>query len=255
MVVLNVDLDNTLIYSYKKNTKLGKINVEWYNGHWISYITKKTYKLLLSLKNQMLIVPTSTRSESQYKRINLRAGNIKYALVCNGGVLLENGIRNKEWYNKSQDIIKESIPELKKAASFLEKDLRRKMEIRFIDNLFIFTKCDRAEEVVQELKGFINTSQAGVFNNGEKVYVLPTGLDKGMAVKRFREYINADMVIAAGDSSFDISMLEAADKKLAPYGFARKYKINFKPEEAAEDMWFSEFILEYCINLASNYYK
>ncbi len=249
MVVLNLDLDNTLIYSYKKDTQLEKINVEWYNGRWISYITKKTYKLLLSLKNQMLIVPTSTRSESQYKRINLGTGNIKYALVCNGGVLLENGIRNKEWYNKSQDIIKESIPELKKAASFLEKDLRRKMEIRFIDGLFIFTKCDRAEEVVQDLKELLKDSLVYAANNGEKVYVLPYGMDKGMAVKRFREYINADMVIAAGDSSFDIKMLEAADKKLAPYGFARKYKINFKPEEAAEDMWFSEFILEYCINL------
>lgn len=255
MVVLNIDLDNTLIYSYKKMTEFEKINVEWYNGRWISYITKKTYKLLLSLKNQMLIVPTSTRSENQYKRINLGNWNIKYALVCNGGVLLENGIRNKEWYNKSQDIIKESIPGLKKAVSFLEKDLRRKMEIRFIDNLFIFTKCIRAEEVVQDLKEFLKGLLVYVYNNGEKVYVLPYGMDKGTAVKRFKKYISADMVIAAGDSSFDISMLEAADKKLAPYGFAKKYKINFKPEEAKEDMWFSEFILEYCIKLASTYCK
>lgn len=36
----------------------------------------------------MTIIPTSTRTEEQYKRIELDIGIVPYALVCNGGVLL-----------------------------------------------------------------------------------------------------------------------------------------------------------------------
>lgn len=37
-----------------------------------------------------MILPTTTRSIEQYKRINLGVGMDRYALVCNGGILLDN---------------------------------------------------------------------------------------------------------------------------------------------------------------------
>ena len=80
----------------------------------------------------MLVVPTSTRTIEQYERIRLGVGRFPYALVCNGGILLINGERDPEWYKDSLKNIKESRDELDKAIKFLEKDIRRSFELRFI---------------------------------------------------------------------------------------------------------------------------
>lgn len=240
MTVLHVDLDNTLIYSYRHDIGNVRVNVEVYQGREISFLTGTTYKNLKILKEKLLIVPTSTRSIEQYNRINLRIGSIPYALVCNGGVLLVNGERDDFWYQTSLQLIRESLPSLDLAGHFLEKDPRRKFELRFIENLFLFTKCEEPENVVAELRELLDTGMAEVFHNKEKVYVVPGKLSKGNAVERFREYRKADRVIAAGDSRFDISMLRAADLGIAPHGFRQEYSIHFDIEEMPGNGIFSD---------------
>ncbi len=246
MTVLNIDLDNTLIYSYKHDIGPDKINVERYHGREISYITGKTFELLKELESRLLIVPTSTRTIEQYERIRLGIGEIKYALVCNGGILLENGKSNDKWYQNSLKSIRKSVPQLHRAMQLLESEPRRKFELRFIEELFIFTKCEESENIVKELKEVLDNSLVDIFHNGEKVYVVPVDLQKGNAVARFQNYIHADKVIAAGDSEFDISMLKAADVRLAPYGFTKQFGIGFEVLEAKEKELFSEYLLDYC---------
>ena len=82
-----MDLDNTIIYSYKHDIGNEKINVEIYQGREISFITKKTQELLLMAKEKYMLIPTSTRTVGQYERIDLGIGAFPYALVCNGGIL------------------------------------------------------------------------------------------------------------------------------------------------------------------------
>ena len=105
----------------------------------------------------------------------------------------------------------------------LDKEPLRKFEIRFIEELFVFTTCSQPEKAVLSLKKELEGTLTDVFCNGEKVYVVPKKLNKGTAVRRFREYAGADEVIAAGDSGFDISMTETADIGIVPAGFCRKY--------------------------------
>lgn len=250
MTVLHVDLDNTLIYSCRHDIGNDRINAEIYQGREISFLTGITYENLRKLKEKILIVPTSTRSIEQYRRIDLRIGSIPYALVCNGGVLLVNGEKETSWYQTSLNLIRESLPALDTARRFLERDTRRKFELRFIEDLFLFTKCDEPENVVLELQETLDTSIADVFHNKEKIYVVPGKLNKGTAVERFREYRKAHRVIAAGDSRFDISMLRAADIGIAPYGFRQEFFIDFDIEEMPGNRIFSdemtERILELC---------
>ena len=250
MTVLHIDLDNTMIYSYKHNIGRARINVEIYQGREISFLTESTYENLKRIKENVLIVPTSTRSIEQYRRIDLRIGNIPYALVCNGGVLLVDGQKDASWYQTSLDLIRESLPALQTAQHFLEKDNRRTFELRFIEELFLFTKCDQPELVVRELKAILDTNTVDIFHNKEKVYVVPRNLSKGKAVERFRKYIRAGKIIAAGDSEFDISMLRAADIRIAPHGFCQEYSIDFGIDEMPGTEIFSdemtEKILELC---------
>ena len=252
MTVLHIDLDNTLIYSHKHDIGKAKINVEVYQGRKISFLTEKTYKNLQKIKKNALIVPTSTRSIEQYSRVNLQIGNIPYALVCNGGILLVNGVKEPSWYRTSLELIRESIPALNAAQHFLEKDVRRKFELRFIEELFLFTKCDEPESVVEELKEITDSDMADVFHNKDKVYVVPRNLCKGKAVERFREYMKADKIIAAGDSGFDISMLRAADMGIVPHGFRQEYSVDFFLEEMPGNKIFSEEMTEKILELCKS---
>ena len=244
MNILCTDLDNTIIYSYKHNIGKEKINVEIYQGREISFITKKTYNLLERLKKEYVIVPTTTRTIEQYKRIDLGIGEFTYALVCNGGVLLINGERDNEWYEASLQLVNESNSELEKAMSLLTGDARRKFELRFIEKLFVFTKCNDPYEVVQNLKTQLETELVDVFNNGEKVYVVPKKLSKGIAINRLREKLHPEYIIAAGDSEFDVSMVEEADYGIVPHGFTYMYNCKKNLLEMEEDTIFSEALSE-----------
>ena len=250
MITLFSDLDNTIIYSYKHDIGGMKRNVEVYQGREISFITEKTYRLLNYIKDKMLIIPTSTRSIEQYNRINMGIGDFKYALVCNGGILLVDGIRDEEWYLNSLDSISESRGELELAMSLLDRDKRRTFELRLIENLFIFTKCDQPEKVVEDMKNKLDSKKVEVFHNGTKVYIVPVNLNKGNAIKRFGNYIKSDCTIAAGDSEFDISMLKAADIGMAPYGFRDNFYVNFDVMEPKEECIFSDFFLGECKKLS-----
>ena len=253
MKIFCTDLDNTIIYSYKHDIGTEKINVEIYQEREISFASKKTISLLETIKDEFVLIPTSTRTEQQYKRINLGIGEIKYALVCNGGVLLVNGIRDDEWYKDSLRIIKDSKSEIDRAMVILENDSRRTFELRLIDDLFIFTKCDTPEDVVEDLKKNLDTNQVSVFNNGIKVYVVPINLSKGMAVRRLRQRFNPAYIVAAGDSEFDVSMVEEADYGLVPSGFVDEYNVKDHVIEIDKSMLFSEALLEKCLKIKAEH--
>ena len=247
MKILCTDLDNTIIYSYKHDIGNEKMNVELYKEREISFITKQTFELLKKVKEEFLVIPTSTRTIEQYERINLKIGTFKYALVCNGSVLLVDGKKDKDWYEESLRLAKPSNLEVKKALEYLENDKRRTFELRYIEDLFVFTKCDEAETVVNELREYLDKSLVNVFNNKEKVYVLPTLLSKGKAIERLKKYLKVEFIIAAGDSEFDISMVEAADVGLVPYGFKSEFNIKSDIYEMGKEGLFSEQLLSKCL--------
>lgn len=247
MKILCTDLDNTIIYSYKHDIGNEKMNVELYKEREISFISNHTFELLKKVKEEFLVIPTSTRTIEQYERINLKIGTFKYALVCNGSVLLVDGKKDKDWYEESLRLAKPSNLEVKKALEYLENDKRRTFELRYIEDLFVFTKCDKAETVVNELREHLDKSLVNVFNNKEKVYVLPTLLSKGKAIERLRKYLKAKFIIAAGDSEFDISMVEAADVGLVPYGFKSEFNIKSDICEMGKEGLFSEQLLRKCL--------
>ena len=247
MKILCTDLDNTIIYSYKHDIGNEKMNVEIYKEREISFISNHTFELLKKVKEEFLIIPTSTRTIEQYERIDLKIGTFKYALVCNGSVLLVDGKKDKDWYEESLRLAKPSNLEVKKALEYLENDKRRTFELRYIEDLFVFTKCDKSETVVNELREYLDKNLVSVFNNKEKVYVLPTSLSKGKAIERLRKYLKAEFIIAAGDSEFDISMVEAADVGLVPYGFKSEFNIKSDIYEMGKEGLFSEQLLRKCL--------
>ena len=251
-LVFNTDLDNTIIFSYKHNIGEDKKNVELYEAREISFITRETERLLNEVNEKVLIVPTTTRTVEQYKRIDLGIGVPKYALTCNGGVLLRDGIRDEEWYKESLDLVKDCEEELRKAVDFLEKDENRTLDVRFIENLFVYTKSSEPEKTIEFLRENLDKKLVDVFNNGVKVYVVPKKLSKGMAINRFKKKIGEVKCIAAGDSEFDIFMLNEADISIAPFKIKNicnkiGVKLNDNVVIAEENKIFSEKVLEFVL--------
>lgn len=216
MIIFNSDMDNTIIYSYKHDIGKDKICAEIYQEREISFITAKTKELLEKVVDTVLMVPTTTRTIEQYERIDLGIGAFKYVLACNGGVLLIDGQEDPHWYQDSLKLASEAKTEIQKAIKLLENDINRNFELRYINELFLFTKSSQSEATISLLKGQLDLDKVDVFNNGVKIYVVPKKLDKGTAVIRLKEKLRADYVIAAGDSEFDIPMLEEADYAIAP---------------------------------------
>lgn len=245
MILFHSDLDNTLIYSYKHDIGTDKVCVEIYHEREASFMTKKSYELLKSIQDSLIFVPTTTRTIEQYNRIDFGIGIPKYALVCNGGILLENGVKNKAWYGQSLELVSECREEMEKAEAWLKHDENRTFEIRNIEELFLFTKSSKPDKSVQKLKEFINPKLADVFSNGVKVYVVPKKLSKGMAVRRLKQWVKADMVIAAGDSEFDIPMINEADIAFAPQELIEHCEVRSELIPAERESIFSDTILEY----------
>lgn len=249
MVIFNTDLDNTLIYSCRHDIGEKKQCVEKYQGRALSFMTDTTISLLQSLKEQCLIVPTTTRTAEQYQRIDLNMGSIPYALVCNGGVLLVNGSEDEAWYQETLKIISGCSEELEYAGNLLENDPNRNFDLRFVRRLFWFTKSSNPEASAYYLKERLDLTKVDVFCNGVKVYAVPKKNDKGTAARRLKEKLSADKMIAAGDSLFDIPMLQAADISIYPKTLAMQAVRGQKCYEIGEGV-FSEKMLSLILELS-----
>ena len=133
---------------------------------------------------------------------------------------------------------------MEKGERLLERDRFRKFEIRKISDLFLFTKSSKPDDTMVYLKRELEEKLVDVCNNGEKIYIVPKNLNKGMALERIKEKIKADYVMAAGDSDFDVSMLKKADVCFIPKDLKEKVR-GEGTEVIQKDGIFSDMILEY----------
>ncbi len=257
MILFNSDLDNTLIYSYKREINEEKCCVEIYQKREVSFMSNTSIDLLHKLCQRICFVPTTTRTIEQYQRINLGIGIPEYALVCNGGILLVNGVIDPTWYEESLVLIKECQSELQHSIELLKKDPNCSFEIRFIEDLFVFTKSDNPDITIEYLSGELNLTLVDIFHNGTKVYVMPQKLTKGNAILRLKDKLMANTIIAAGDSEFDISMLNVADIALAPKQLMANIYMKYNNSKNANiivhegEELFSNVILKYIMQYIS----
>lgn len=218
VAILFTDLDGTLIFSAKRKTD-GDIVVERKNGEEISCISSFQREKLAKLEN---VVPVTTRSIEQYKRIQFPDGfSPKYAITDNGGTLLINGVPDPEWAKWANACAKECEAELSLAREILEREPDRCFEVRTVDGLFLFTKSRNPEKTVS-LFGKGELCEA--FFTGEKVYVIPKKINKGSAAKRLLSALSENekigTVYCAGDSRMDIPLLNIGDAAICPQEIA-----------------------------------
>jgi hydroxymethylpyrimidine pyrophosphatase-like HAD family hydrolase len=234
------DLDNTLIHSYKR-ARVGDICVETRDGKELSFMPPGSYEMLQNAAESVEFVPVTTRSAEQYRRLTmLRSGGPRFALVCNGAILLDGGEIDEKWSDKSRMSFHESLVRLPGYKYLADgwPDLFR--DARLADGFFMFAKPAASSDVTEVLNRVVDCALFDIHFAFEKVYIMPRGLTKGAAVSRFlRTRSGCQYSVSAGDGELDLSMLQVTDGALVPRGYPY-HGANF---ERAQGEDFCEFVL------------
>lgn len=246
MILFASDLDNTLIHSYKR-TNTG-VCVDIKDGRKISFMSDKSYDILQIIYKEVEFLPITTRSLDQYNRLRLLKNNYpKYALTSNGGVLLVDNVIDKKWYKETKSLIKDGMEDLEKSLKILKKDPMITLNGKIIDGLFVFAKTKDINFTERNLKEKLDSTKVIIKKHKDKIYVLPRKLNKGIALKRAKKILGYDFVIAAGDSLFDVPMLQHSNIPIIPLSRGNDLDIKNKNLLTFDSIGtnFSEDILEF----------
>ena len=178
MVVFS-DLDRSIIYSKRFLGKdKSELEIEIYKNENISYISKKTVKLIKQLQKNIEFIPTTTRNIEQFKRIEFSKYDIdfKYAITSNGGNILVNGQIDSEYKDYINQKLKNSI-HIDEIMKLLEeyKNIKGIKKIRKADNIFAYIVVDNKIFDLKYIELFINKIKDlnwETYINGTKIYFL-----------------------------------------------------------------------------------
>jgi hydroxymethylpyrimidine pyrophosphatase-like HAD family hydrolase len=228
------DLDSTLIYSSRHCTQINEeklVPVDFYNNCNSSFITKSMQDKLEHINESMLFIPVTTRSVAQYMRMKYFYDVIKpkYAVVANGGIILENGKELKAWSDISSSKINGVVSTqamIKLCSFFLESDFVK--SYKTCEDLFIYSIMDEeklantfldgkiAIDYFEVLRTFCSKHNYSLSKQGKKVYIVPYCINKYDPIKYILQLENINTFIAAGDSLLDYPMIEHSNYGILP---------------------------------------
>ncbi|WP_270165723.1 HAD family hydrolase [Paenibacillus sp. SYP-B4298] len=230
------DLDRTLLYSLHalggSLPSYPVIVAEQAEGRAISYISRTTAELLRDLERQAIVfIPVTTRTIAQYSRIQFFATEMvpKYAIVSNGGNVLIEGTPRQEWTEHIHQQLANCAPAAEVdnlfERSFASPDWTVKRT--HSDELFYTVQLVRErlpDGLDRELQTALQPLNWTVSLQGRKLYLVPSCVNKGAALRYIKTLTSRPRVAAAGDSLLDESLLAEASFALVPrHGEFKQY--------------------------------
>ena len=181
-----------------------------------SYMTEDTYNYFAK-QNWLEVVPLTTRSLPQYARLRNSLEGLGWhsALICNGAILLREGREDAAWTAESLELSRAERPEAERLLRFV----RARFPAESISDhspFMFYIKSDNVEKDRELLMEEADLSRVFILCDSRKIYCIPNSLNKGSALLRYKKRFGKGLCFAAGDSAFDIPMLEAADVCLCP---------------------------------------
>lgn len=248
------DLDNTLVYSHRVSLPGERIAVEYLNDRIQSYMTKKTYDFL-SESNGIFLIPTTTRTCEQYARLSETFAKFgcRYALVCNGGILLDNNEIDFEWLSETKRIAGDELSDLNEASKLFFRFFPEE-SVHYANNVMLYAKTNTPALDAAKLTSRLNTKSLNVYYDSRKVYCIPASINKGNAMKRFSNRMGITHTIAAGDSIPDIPMLGISDLAILPYNLSNSVE-HVRKYVAENSQCFSDYICDVLSEIVSPFHK
>lgn len=210
-----VDLDQTVVYSRRAAGDAGpSVVVEHLAGEPLSSMTVGAVAAYEVLAAGHLVVPVTTRTTEQYRRIALPVA-AAHALCANGGVLLSDGVPDPDWsaWVRTLTAAAAPLPVVAAQLAVVEPEPWVRL-VRTAEQLFCYlvahSRADIPAGWLAALERDLVALGWTVSVQGRKVYAVPAGLSKAAAVERLAGQLGTTVLLAAGDSLLDRPLLELA---------------------------------------------
>lgn len=218
------DLDRTLIYShlFLDAADCQYCLIEKKGEKPIAYMSKKAIGLLERLHQVANIVPITLRNEEEFHRIDLFKDEIipELFVTNNGGTIYYQGQEDLVYtalIHKQMDALTISHEQIKERFLACYKGVVEK-----IVNCGKLVWLFMGERKKIDHKGVASFAKAfekegwRIDVSGRKIYVYPYFVTKWQAVCYIKEKYYNEQCFAAGDSIFDLEMVEKADRGMIP---------------------------------------
>ncbi len=223
------DLDRTMIYSRAASGDAESlVCVEHLDGEPISYLTERAGARLGELAGVAAVLPTTTRTIEQYRRIALPGGPFRYAVTSNGGNVLVDGEPDSAWRAAAGRAAAAGGAGLAEVRAELLRRIDDSWVLKFreADELFCYLVVNVAAMppgFLAEWDGWCRAHGWGASQQGRKIYAMPQAVCKSVAVAEVRtrllesgELAPEAPLFAAGDGALDAELLAAADFAIRP---------------------------------------
>jgi hypothetical protein len=218
------DLDQTLIFS-RRSFRLAEdaaepplVTVEFLDGQPATYMTETAVARVAELDRRAVLVPVTTRTLRQYRRVDLGV-RPRFAVAANGAHVLVDGEPDPAWAALVAERSRAGAPlaELLARAERLATGGWCRL-VRVADDAFIYLVAHDRYGIPDLTAVTAEVEAAGwtVSVQGRKVYFVPASLTKQSALAEVARRAGAERVAAAGDSLLDAPMLLAADAAVRP---------------------------------------
>ena len=212
------DLDGTVMFTVKRPPP-GLVLVDEVGSACMTTTTAAGWERLAATGS---LVPVTTRSIPQYRRLALPGPPVRYAMVCNGARLLVDGEIDAQWHHRVRRDIAASAAGFHAVwqQAICWHANRGFRTLRAVEEFFIYLTVVRSEgwltEFAAEAQDWAAPLGWHASLQGRKLYLVPAVLDKSVAVAQLATRLSADEVIAGGDSGLDAAMLRAARAAIRP---------------------------------------
>lgn len=225
MKMFATDLDRTLIYSKRALEEMetpldeSMIAVEEKNGQKVSFMTEESFCLLKDLAHNHLLVPVTTRTFEQYKRVFIfeREIPVTYAVTNNGSKIHYKGVVLNEWEKLIQSRLSKQCIEKETLLGKVEK-FNLDGTLKIADDLFFYYVLHNRLTDEEKSSLFELSSKLGwkVSLQGRKLYFMPMPVCKGEAIKYIVEREGIKVTAGAGDSILDFPFLNVCHYPFIP---------------------------------------
>ncbi|WP_024794831.1 hypothetical protein [Tomitella biformata] len=217
-VLLASDLDQTLIYSERsaRADTADLVCVEHYQGNPQSFMSAAAVAALTAAD----LVPVTTRTVEQLRRVRLPVRGGGFAIAANGGVILQGGVPDESWTAQVAGRLAAVSP-LAEVLAWVRAACAPEWtsSVRAAEGMFCYAVVDLAllpAAFEAEAAEWASARGWNVSRQGRKIYWVPNPLTKGAAVREIARRLGSDQIMAAGDSLLDKDLLEIADRGIQP---------------------------------------
>lgn len=214
--LLLTDLDSTVIFSHRHAHDESCVWVEELNERHQSFMTPESYQFYQT-QTAYDVVPLTTRNLEPYARLRGMTGALGWhdALICNGSILLHDLEEDPDWRAESERLVAPFLSELL-ALKAIAEEVAGAESVRYTEPFMFYIRGEKANAACPLLQAAADPERFIIHEYTRKVYCIPQIFNKGASAERYRNTFGYPAFFAAGDSMFDLPMLERAAVGFCP---------------------------------------